>query len=144
MKRTLAIGLAGLLLALTGTATAAQLSITNAWSRPAIDTGVVYATVINQSAQADRIVDARSPIARHVELHESMSSSGPMGAMESMQRVRLLAVPAHGRIVLAPGGYHLMLIGLKKTLKAGMTFPVELRFARTGWTTARVAVRPMD
>jgi len=144
MKRTIGFVLAWLLLSLTGTAAAAQISVTNAWSRPAIDTGVVYATVRNDAAKADRLVGAKSPIAQHVEVHESMSSSGPMGDMASMHRVRFVAVPAHGRLVLGPGGYHIMLIGLKKPLKAGMRFPIELDFAHAGPVTARVAVHTMD
>ncbi len=143
MKQTVGIGIICLLLTLAATAGTAPLSVSNAWSRPATDTGVVYATLINDSARADSLVAAKSSIAQHVELHESMSSSGPMGPMESMHRVRSLAVPAHGRIVLRPGGYHIMLIGLKKTLKAGMSFPIGLDFVRAGWTTARVRVRAM-
>jgi periplasmic copper chaperone A len=146
MKRAVA-GLTALLLASAPAAFASTAWVTNAWSRPAIGTGVVYATLLNDSSQADRLIAAKSPIAQHVELHESMSSSGPMGSMgsmASMQQVQSIAVPAHGKVILRPGGYHIMLVGLKKSLKAGMTFPLELDFARRGWTTVRVAVHAMS
>ena len=69
-------------------------------------------------------MSAKSPIARHVEIHEESMNPGPMGEMASMHHVRFIAVPAHGRVVLQPGGYHIMLIDLKQSLKAGMVFPV--------------------
>ncbi len=147
MKQRIGVALAfalALMVPAAAAAPAAQPSVTMAWSRPAIGTGVVYATVSNGSASADRLVRAKSPIARYVEIHESTSSAGPMGAMASMHRLAFIAVPARGRISLRPGGYHLMLLGLKQDLKAGMTFPIELDFERGGWTTARVHVRAMD
>lgn len=144
MKRTIGFAVVTALLALTGTASAARLSVTDAWSRPAVGTGVVYLTLTNGSSQRDALVGARSPIAAHVELHESMSTAGPMGGIASMQHVRFIAVSARGRVVLRPGGYHIMLIGLKRSLKAAMTFPLELDFEHAGWTTVRVHVHEMD
>ena len=44
------------------------------------------------------------------------------------RRVDRLAVPARGELKLAPRGHHLMLMGLKRPLKAGDTITVHLRF----------------
>ncbi|MEO7039854.1 MAG: copper chaperone PCu(A)C [Candidatus Elarobacter sp.] len=141
MNRTIVTTVACLGLSLAWTAAAGPPFAANAWSRPAIDTGVVYVTLINNSSRADELVAAKTPLAHHVEFHESTSTSGPMGRMASMHRVRYIAVPAHGRAVLRPGGYHIMLIGLKSSLRAGTTFPLQLDFEHAGWTTTRVAVR---
>jgi hypothetical protein len=96
----------------------AAIVLSNAWSRPAIGTGVVYLTVANHGASADRLDGARTPVARTVELHESMASDATMNGMKmtgvmSMERVTAVTVPAHGSVTFSPGGYHLMAIGLR-------------------------------
>jgi copper(I)-binding protein len=45
-------------------------------------------------------------------------------------------------VVLAPGGYHIMLMGLKQPLKQGDAFPITLNFANAGPVTAQVTVEP--
>jgi copper(I)-binding protein len=142
-----AIALVVALLSSPGPASAAvsvPISITQAWSRPAIETGVVYLTLRNTSGKSDELIGAKTPIASHAELHQSMTNSGPMGEMASMHPVRLVVVPAHGSIVFQPGGYHIMLIGLKKPLRAGMSFPLELEFRNAGRLTTAVSVRPIE
>ncbi|MGD0471589.1 MAG: copper chaperone PCu(A)C [Candidatus Velthaea sp.] len=129
------------------------VSVTDAWSRPATGTGVVYATLHNNAAVADHLIGASSPLARHIGLHQTseMKMSGmstsmgnmPMaGSMTSMKSVPSIPVPAHGTTALAPGGYHLML-DLRSDLKAGETVPLRLHFARAGWVTASAQVRPI-
>ena len=61
--------------------------------------------------------------------------------MMSMKPVKSIAVPASGTVKLKPGGYHVMLIGLKKHLVAGATFPLTLTFATAGKKTVTVTVR---
>lgn len=40
-----------------------------------------------------------------------------------------MQVPAGGGVTFAPGGYHLMLIGLTRAVKVGDTVPATLTFA---------------
>jgi periplasmic copper chaperone A len=129
-------------------ALAAAIAVSDAWSRPAIGTGVVYLRITNSGAAADRLDAARTPAARSVEIHRSQAGSASMNGMVmngvmSMAPVPSLAVPARGSITLAPGGYHLMAIGLRRDLRAGTTFPLRLHFARAGWTNVKVRVRPI-
>jgi copper(I)-binding protein len=138
-------------------AQAAQtIAVSDGWSRPAIDTGVVYFTIHNRGRVADRLIEVASPVAQHVEMHRtetvgamggmSMGSSTPgmagmpAGAME-MQRVRAVTIPAGGTVTFAPGGYHVMLIGLHQPLQAGKAFPVRLDFVHAGWIAIRSQVR---
>jgi len=44
-------------------------------------------------------------------------------------------------VTLAPGGYHIMLMGLKQPLKEGDSFPVTLGFQGSGQVTSTVTVR---
>ena len=41
---------------------------------------------------------------------------------------------------MAPGGYHIMLMGLKQPLKEGDHIPITLTFAHAGAITAQVTV----
>ena len=61
-----------------------------------------------------------------------------MGEM-GMRPVERIAAPAHATTTLAPGGYHIMLIGLVKPLVSGDTVQVTLTFA-SGTTTQVGAV----
>ena len=129
------------------------VSVADAWSRPATGTGVIYATLHNNAAVADRLIGASSPLARHIGLHQtsemkmpgmstSMGNMPMTGSMTSMKAVLSIPVPAHGTTSLAPGGYHLML-DLRRDLKPGETVPLRLRFARAGWVTTGAQVRPI-
>jgi copper(I)-binding protein len=133
------------------------ITVTDAWSRPATETGVVYATLHDNASVPDRLIGASSPLARRVELHrssettmsamrmsmgESMASMPMNGSTTSMRSVASIAVPARGSTSLSPGGYHLML-DLRRDLRAGETIPLRLHFARAGWISASARVRPM-
>lgn len=126
----------------------AAILLTGAWSRPAVDVGVVYLHVANGGSAADRLDAARSPVARTVEVHRSVRSDATMNGMKmtgvmSMERVSGVTIPAHGSVTFEPGGYHLMAIGLHHDLQAGEHFAVQLHFAKAGWLPVTVLVRPM-
>jgi len=55
--------------------------------------------------------------------------------------VAKVEVAPGARVELKPGSYHLMLIGLKRTLAPGQTVTLTLRFERAGALTARAEVR---
>jgi copper(I)-binding protein len=101
--------------------------VQNAWSRPAAQgtTGAGFMTLANPDAKADALVAVESPLAREVQIHQSSMKSG----IAAMQRAARVPVPAGGRVTFAPGGYHLMLMGLTKALQAGDTVPATLTFA---------------
>ena len=130
---------------------AGSLEIVNAWSRPATGTGAVYATIVNNGTRPDRLLGGSSPLASRLELHETTSqkASGGMAGMgnmsmpgmTTMQPVSSIPVPAGGKAVLAPGGFHIMLIGLRHDLKAGEAVPLRLHFAKAGWQAATARVR---
>lgn len=122
----------------------AGVRVEGAWSRPVpsgLANGVGYARIVNAGRTPDRLLSAASPVAARVELHESMMMNGPMGAMSHMAPVAGLDVPAGGEARLAPGGRHLMLLGLKHALKSGETVPVTLVFAHAGRVRTTFAIR---
>lgn len=130
---------------LATSATAAEprkdgVSVTETWSRatsPRAQIGAGFLNVRNHGPRADRLVSATSPRSERVEIH-TMTMDG--GVMRMRQLPGGVAVPANGELRLAPGGNHLMLIGLKQPLKQGESVPVTLRFERAGPVRIRLAV----
>lgn len=64
-----------------------------------------------------------------------------MSGMMSMRQVASIEVPAGGEVVLEPGGYHVMLIGLSAPLVVGESFPLALEFEKAGTITVTAEVR---
>ena len=126
------------LLAFTSSAAgAAELSVTDAFSRatPGAGPGVAYLT-IHGGDTPDRLVSASTPRSAKVELH-TMTMDGDV---MRMREVDALDVPAGGEVKLAPGGMHLMLMGLAAPLKAGDTVPLTLHFDHAGDRVVEVPV----
>ena len=140
MRNRLRRALAGLvLLALPALAAAGAPLVSDAWARatpPGVDVGAAYLTITGGST-GDRLVGAATERASMVHLHVVEESGG----VATMRPVDGIAVPAGKRIVLAPKGTHIMLMGLSRPLVAGESFPLALRFEKAGEQTVQVAVR---
>lgn len=110
------------LLALAATAQA-QVTIKDPWVR---------GTVAQQSAtglfaqitapKGGKLVAGSSPVAGGVEIHEMKME----GTTMKMRAIAGLDLPAGRPVELKPGGHHVMLMDLKRPLKAGETVPVAL------------------
>jgi periplasmic copper chaperone A len=117
-----------------------DLTIDDAWARQTPDmatNGAVYLTVRNTGAAADKLLSATAQVSDKVELHQTTSSGGMM----SMEPVAGIDVPAAGTVELKPGGYHIMLVGLKSPLEAGQKIPVTLQFEKAGAVEVIAEVR---
>ena len=118
---------------------AADLTVENPWAREtiaAVPNSAGYMTIKNGGDVPDRLVKAASDVAAKAELH-TMAMAGDVAKMRPVDGVD---VPAHGKADLAPGGFHVMLIGLKQPLKEGTTFPLTLTFEKAGEVAVEVAV----
>jgi copper(I)-binding protein len=119
------------------------LEIGHPWSRatpPGAKVAGGYFTVTNTSSSSDRLLSISSEISAKAELHEMGVSDGVM----TMRPVTGgLEIPAGGKVALAPGGYHLMFVGLKRQPKQGETFPATLTFEKAGTVTVDFAVEGM-
>lgn len=111
---------------------AGDLVITQAWSRATpggAKVGGGYLTIENKGATPDRLIGGAADISDKVQLHEMAMNDGVM----TMRPVDKGLVIEPGKTVkLAPGGYHLMLLGLKSPLKQGDKVPVTLEFEKAG------------
>jgi len=91
---------------------------------------------VNQGGTPDALLSATADLAASVEIHETRNMSGMM-----MERIPKIALPPGGRVELKPGGYHLMLMGLKSALGPGQSVTLTLVFERAGPVTIRAEVR---
>ena len=99
--------------------------------------GAVYAIIRNAGTDTDALVSAWSEEAEAVELHEVQLDAG----VARMRPVSRIEVPAGGAAELKPGGYHVMLLGLRRELTSGETVPVLLRFERADSIRLEVPIR---
>lgn len=113
----------GMLAAAFVTAASAQVTVSAPWARATVPVQKSSgAFMVLRAARDSRLVDVSSPVAERVELHKSSMEDGMM----KMEQVEVLDLPAGKDVALAPGGYHLMLFGLKRQLKEGETVPLTL------------------
>lgn len=94
---------------------------------PAGGVGGLYFTIVN-TGSADRLTGVASAVAGKTELHENIDDKGVM----KMRQLGILDIPAGTTVKLAPGGYHVMLLGLKQTVLVGEHIPVTLTFEKAG------------
>jgi copper(I)-binding protein len=110
------------------------------WARAtpgAARNGAAYFTIVNKGKASDRLVAVSTPVAAMAELHRTEDDKGVM----KMLPVTSVEVKAGGRAVFKPGGYHVMLMGLKAPLKEGQSFPLTLTFEKAGKLDVTVKVR---
>lgn len=120
-----------------------DLKIVHPWSRatpPGAKVAGGYFSITNIGSSPDRLLSISSEISAKTELHE-------MGVKDGVMTMRPvsggLEIPAGGKVALAPGGYHLMFVGLKRQPKQGKTFPATLTFEKAGTVAVEFAVEGM-
>lgn len=124
MNRTMnRILVAALVWAAAGSALA-QVNVTSAWARSTVPgQGGTGAFMTLVSRDGGKLIGAASPVAGVVELHEMAMENNVM----KMRAIPSLELPAGREVQLKPGGYHVMLLDLKRPLKVGEKVQIELR-----------------
>ena len=115
------------------------ITVGTAWARatpPGARTGAVYLTFDNHGDTADRLVGVSTPVAEKAQLHVEINDNGVM----RMRPLAEIELKPHGQTKLDPSGRHVMLIGLKRQLKQGESFPLNLEFAHAGRQVVQVMV----
>jgi len=108
------------------------LAISQAWSRATPGGAKVaggYLTIENKGPAADRLIGGSTDAAAKVEVHEMASKDGVMTMRELAGG---LPISPGATVKLAPGGFHLMLVDIKKPLKQGDKVTVTLNFEKVG------------
>ena len=115
-----------------------SIGIDDPRARPTVtgqQVGGAYMTLVNKGA-ADRLLSATTAVAAAVQMH-TMAMDGDVMTMREVDAVDL---PAGQKVEFKPGGFHLMLMGLKAPLKLGDKFPMTLRFEKAGHVEVMVHV----
>jgi hypothetical protein len=90
----------------------------------------------SSDGSADRLIGAGTEAAAAVELHETtLGEDGIVG----MRPIAGLALPSDGELILEPGGYHLMLVGVAD-LELGDTVEITLTWEEAGAMTLEAEV----
>ncbi|KAB1911671.1 copper chaperone PCu(A)C [Micromonospora sp. AMSO31t] len=123
----------------SASATAGVLGIRDPWVKAA-DKGMTaaFGTLVNDGG-ADATITAASTDVSPVELHEMTMKDGKM-VMQPKQGG--IVIKAHSSTVLQPGGEHLMLMDLKRPVRAGDELTVTLTFADGKTQTFTAVAKP--
>lgn len=84
----------------------------------------MFLNLENTSDDSHALVQAESEVSEDVELHQHKMQDGMM----KMGQVEQIELAPNTSTALAPGGYHIMLINLKKDLDVGENVDVNLVF----------------
>ena len=140
---TLPLLLAGLLLTTGAGATEAEhIRASSAWIRvlPGDLPAGAYVVLENTGDQAASLRGAHSSRYGEAMLHQSSGEGG----VNRMAMVDELAIPAHGKAELSPGGYHLMLMKAAAPVTIGDKIKVTLTFGDGSTLDADFVARPAN
>jgi copper(I)-binding protein len=119
----------------------AQAVVDGAYARATVGKQANGAAYLQLSAKGDDVLlSASAPVSSKVEIH-TMSMDGDVMKMRSLDK---LDIKGGEKLTMQPGaGVHLMLMGLKQSLKAGDSFPLTLNFRKAGKLTVDVKVKDL-
>lgn len=99
-----------------------------------------YVTLQNDSFHPVALNSASSAAYKEIMLHQSTSEGG----MSHMSMVETLSIPGRGQTVLAPSGYHLMLMQPLKSVQPGDTVKLTLKFSDGSTLDENFIARPAN
>lgn len=127
---------------LGGTALAHEhetINVHDAWARAAAVTGgngAGFFVIENHTSADDILLRVEADVSNSVELHTMTMDNNIM----RMRKLDTVPVPANSDVTFAPGGDHVMFIGLKAPLKDGEKFPITLVFKKAGEIKTEVQI----
>ena len=116
MKRIFTFSLILLSISLFAKDSKKGISIENAYIKivPAVSpNSVAFLSVKNGTNKEVKLVKVESDVSNSVEMHNMTMDAGVM----KMRQIDSILIPANSSVELKPGGFHIMLIGLKSALK---------------------------
>ncbi|HEY6437739.1 MAG TPA: copper chaperone PCu(A)C [Ignavibacteriaceae bacterium] len=107
-----------------------NLIIKNAWMRPSSENmaTALYFTIENKDNATDTLYKVDCDFAGKVEIHETYSQGDMMG----MRKVDFVVIDNKSSFEFKPGGYHVMLMKLKKDINDGDDGKFVLYFKQAG------------
>lgn len=131
------------LLAQTAEINKSGVLINDAWIRVAASGSntALFFEVINKSDKPDTLLSAESNLSEVVEVHETFKRENDM---MGMRKVKFVVIPPKSSVKFKPRDLHVMLIKLKKDLKAGDKGEATLIFKNSGKVKVEAMVRDMQ
>ena len=115
----------------------AQVEARAAWVRGTVQGQTTAGAYMElTSGQRASLLGAESPAARSAEIHE-MKMEGNVMRMRAVPRLEL---PPGKTVELKPGGYHMMLVDLKRPLRKGDLVPIRLKVELSDKTIKTIQV----
>lgn len=106
--------------------------------QPAYAAAYAYLTIVNSGSRADTLTGVESDVSA-----DAMPVSTPMSMPTMpMSMPSQVVVPAHGSLVLDPGGYRIALDKPVRRLRPGEWISLTLRFRTSAPITLQIPVRP--
>lgn len=120
---------------------AANIEIKDAYTRatpPGLPNSAAFMTISNNSMSDVSLVAVKTTVSNVAELHTHDMKDGVM----KMYQVQKIDIKAHSNTVLKPGGFHIMLLGLKqKPLAVGQKIELTLIFSNNEKINVTIPVK---
>jgi periplasmic copper chaperone A len=120
-----------------------SLSITQPWARATpkgADTAAGYLTIKNNGTTPDRLVSVTFSDSSMAQVHQMSMDNGVMKMREVPDG---LEIKPGESVTLAPGGFHVMFMGLKAPLVKGQSVSGTLTFEKAGTINVEFQVAPV-
>ncbi len=114
---------------------ASDIMIGNAWIREmphGAEVAAGYLDITNHGAVADRLIGAEASGAMSAMLHQMTTDDNGVMRMRHLEGIE---IPPGETMSLAPGGYHLMIVGVREPYEAHSDIEVTLIFEHAGTIT---------
>lgn len=100
-----------------------------------------YLTITNNGTASDTLTAITADFAQMSMVHESKVNADGMATMSAIE---MLDIPAGETVSLAPGGLHIMFMGLNAPLAEGTRLPATLSFEKAGNVTVEFKVESAE
>lgn len=120
---------------------ASKIEVKETWVSappPSSSLTAAYMVIENKGNEGDRLIKVSSEVSDHTEIHATLVNER---GIATMKRVDTIDIPAGKVVEIKPGGYHIMLIGLKRPLNVGDKIEINLRFEKSGVLVLRPEVK---
>jgi copper(I)-binding protein len=108
-----------------------NIVIKDPWVRlmpPTSKVSAAYMKIENKGNSEDILLWAKSSVSKITQLHKTINRNGIM----KMVRVKKFEIKPKQTLILKPGSYHIMLIGLKHPLQKNEKVSIWLKFKYSG------------
>jgi len=127
----------------SATVSQSDVNVEGAWARATFalaQTGAVYLTLNNNAQEPLTLLSAQVPsnVAEEAQLHDMNMSDGMMQMVQIQEGIE---IAADDSVQFAPGGKHVMLLGLKEPLNVGGSISLTLNFVQQAPITIQVPIK---